>query len=217
MVDKSLIGVLEEAEVYLRDAYQAEAKKDLDGHGDFHFIGADFHLYFPLVELSGKGHTVKVKPVHLNQGEAQFVHDLKKWVESGPACLVGHELYLMRNPSKSGVGFFEAGNFYPDFILWVKKENRQWITFIDPKGMRNMQSLDHPKIRFSKTIQAKAAEYRHTSGSDEIILNSFILSTTKKKEIQWWAEDKLFAEHHVLFQNDYPDRYVQDMMERVLS
>ncbi len=30
------------------------------------------------------------------------------------------ELYLLRNLSKGrGVGFFEAGNFHPDFILWL--------------------------------------------------------------------------------------------------
>ena len=215
--DKSLIGVLEEAEVYLKDAGQAKVKTDLQGHGDFHFINVNFHLYFPLVELAGKGHTVKVKPVHLNQGEAQFVRDLKTWAESEPDNLQGHELYLLRNPAKSGVGFFEAGNFYPDFILWLKKDNQQWITFVDPKGLRNVQGLNHPKIQFANTIKTKGIEYQHTAGGGQIVLNSFILSTTKKKEIKWWAEDKLFAEHHVLFQNDYPDRYVQDMMDRVLG
>ncbi|QTR49571.1 DEAD/DEAH box helicase family protein [Candidatus Thiothrix anitrata] len=216
VTEKSLITLLEDAEIRLKNAKRADAVLDLKGHGDFHFIGADFHLYFPLVELSGKGHTVKVKPVHLNTGEAQFVRDLRQWVESKPDLLQGHELYLLRNQSKSGVGFFDAGNFYPDFILWLKKENRQWITFVDPKGLRNVQGLNHPKIRFAHTIKTYEDKYRDQADGQDIILNSFILSTTRKQEIQWWGHDATFADHHILFQNDLPNRYVEDMMERVL-
>jgi len=210
-----LITVLKAAEKRLKNAKRADAVRDLTSHGDFHFIGADFHLYFPLVELKGKGHTVKVKPVHLNQGEAQFVRDLTQWVDSKPALLQGHELYLLRNQSKSGVGFFEAGNFYPDFILWVKKDNQQWITFVDPKGLHhNTQGFEHPKIQFAKTIKTYEAKYQHTV-EQHITLNSFILSTTSKHEMNG-AEDKVFADHHILFQKDYPHHYVDDMMMRVL-
>lgn len=49
------------------------------------------------------------------------------------------ELYLLRNLSKGrGIGFFEAGNFHPDFILWLISGGRQLIAFVDPKGIRNI-------------------------------------------------------------------------------
>jgi hypothetical protein len=211
-----LVTVLQEAEKRLKAAKRVVTVRDLRGHGDFHFIGADVHLYFPLVALSGKGQLVKVKPVHLNDGEAQFVRDLQQWVDTKPALLQGHELYLLRNQSKSGVGFFDAGNFYPDFILWVKKDKQQWITFVDPKGLRNVQGLDHPKIQFAKTIKGYEAQYRQTAPEQSIVLNSFILSTTPRNEIAWWSHDQAFAEHHILFQKDYAERYVEDMLERVL-
>ncbi len=51
--------------------------------------------------------------------------------------------------------FFEADNFYPDFILWIKEENRQYITFVDPKGILMLGSLEHPKIKFAETIKNK--------------------------------------------------------------
>jgi len=35
-----------------------------------------------------------------------------------------------------GIGFFEANNFYPDFILWLLTEDRQYIAFVAPKGLR---------------------------------------------------------------------------------
>ena len=50
-----------------------------------------------------------------------------------------------------GVGFFEAGNFHPDFIVWLLAGDRQHVTFVDPKGIRNV-GVDDPKIRFFETI-----------------------------------------------------------------
>ena len=63
------------------------------------------------------------------------------------------ELYLLRNLSKGrGVGFFEAGNFHPDFIFWLILDDRQYIAFVDPKGIRNLGFSD-PKIQFFQTIK----------------------------------------------------------------
>ena len=53
-----------------------------------------------------------------------------------------------------GIGFFEAWNFYPDFILWLLVNEKQYINFIDPKGLRNRKGIDDPKIAFYKTIKS---------------------------------------------------------------
>ena len=59
------------------------------------------------------------------------------------------ELYLLRNLSKGrGVGFFEAGNFHPDFIVWLIADGQEYISFVDPKGIRN---LGHKTRRFDST------------------------------------------------------------------
>lgn len=76
------------------------------------------HLYQPLMYLQEK--VVDISPVPLNRGERQFVEDLKAFHENDGGFFAGKELYLLRNLSKGrGVGFFEAGNFHPDFILWL--------------------------------------------------------------------------------------------------
>ncbi|GAB4266256.1 hypothetical protein [Thermincola ferriacetica] len=65
------------------------------------------------------------------------------------------ELYLLRNQSRGkGIGFFEAGNFYPDFILWILYNGKQYITFVDPKGIRNM-SIVTLKSSFIKQSKKK--------------------------------------------------------------
>ena len=49
-----------------------------------------------------------------------FVEDLKAFHDGHADFFGTRELYLLRNLSKGrGVGFFEAGNFHPDFILWL--------------------------------------------------------------------------------------------------
>jgi multidrug transporter EmrE-like cation transporter len=45
---------------------------------------------------------------------------LKAFHDGASGFFVQKELYLLRNLSKGrGVGFFEAGNFHPDFIFWL--------------------------------------------------------------------------------------------------
>jgi hypothetical protein len=47
------------------------------------------------------------------------------------------------------VGFFEAGNFHPDFILWLLVGGQQHVIFVDPKGIRNLG----PTIRRSSSTR----------------------------------------------------------------
>ena len=76
------------------------------------------HLYEPLLYVDQK--IVEISPVPLNKGERRFVEDLKTFHDKESDYFAGKELYLLRNLSKGrGVGFFEAGNFHPDFIVWL--------------------------------------------------------------------------------------------------
>ena len=76
----------------------------------------------------------------LNKGECRFVEDLKAFHGGHADFFETRELYLLRNLSKGrGVGFFEAGNFHPDFILWLLTAGQQEVIFVDPKGIRNLR------------------------------------------------------------------------------
>jgi hypothetical protein len=191
--------------------------------GDGSFRGMDFntvqallfdrHLYRPLVHLK-KGE-VKVKPAALNEGEARFVEDLRAFHGAHPEIFAGRELYLLRNLSRGkGIGFFEAGNFYPDFIMWLLDGDRQYVTFIDPKGIRNLEGQDDPKIRFHETIKGIEREM----GDANVILNSFIVSNTPHEEVAFWLPTKGIArQRHVLFQDGSDTRYIGTMLEMILG
>lgn len=173
------------------------------------------HLYQPLLHF--KSDLVEVRPVSLNDGEKDFVVDLRKFYQEQTAFFEDKELYLLRNMSRGrGIGFFEAGNFYPDFILWLLIGGRQYVTFVDPKGIRNLEGKDDPKIRFHKTIKDLEARL----GDPEITLNSFIISNTPFAQVSWWADEMdkdEFTRANVLFQKDDQSTYIGQMLTSVTS
>jgi hypothetical protein len=119
--------------------------------------------------------------------------------------------------SKKGIGFFEAGNFYPDFILWLIVGKKQYVTFVDPKGLRQLDDGSaNPKVQFYRTI--KEIETRLADPS--VVLNSFIVSSTPYQQIPMWGEGMTkdaLRECHVLFQKDDRATYVQTMLTKVLG
>ncbi len=140
---------------------------------------------------------------------------MKSFYEDTPAFFAGKELYLLRNLSKGrGVGFFEAGNFHPDFILWLIAGERQFITFVDPKGIRNI-GFNDPKIQFYQTIK----DIERRLGNPSVTLSSFIVSNTPSHVMrQLWATDKPDMEaRNILFQEEDKAAYIGKMMQRIVS
>ncbi len=169
------------------------------------------HVYEPLLYLDQN--IVEVSPVPLNKGERNLVEDMKSFHDDTPGFFADKELYLLRNLSKGrGVGFFEAGNFHPDFILWLISGGRQFIAFVDPKGIRNI-GFNDPKIQFFQTI--KDIEQRLAEPS--VTLSSFIVSNTPSHVMRLlWAVDKPAMEaRNILFQEEDKTTYVGKIMERL--
>ena len=166
------------------------------------------HLYRPLLCLDSG--VLEVSPVPLNKGERRFVEDLMAFHEANPVRFEGNELYLLRNLSKGrGVGFFEAGNFHPDFILWQLVADRQHVAFVDPKGIRNI-GLTDPKIGFHETVK----EIERRLGDPNVILESFIVSNTASHVMrkQWGIEKSEMVKRHILFPDEDKDSYIGAML-----
>lgn len=165
------------------------------------------HLYEPLIQVSGA--SISVKPVALNDGEMRFVSRLKAWCAEHPQEFVDTPLFLLRNMSRGrGVGFFEAGNFHPDFILWRIHGQRQRITFVDPKGIRRLSWENEPKLDFHRTIREVEARIDDPAVS----MRSFIVSVTPAAEmaLHWNKTREEMATRNILFDED------PDYMERLL-
>ncbi|MFZ4079761.1 MAG: DEAD/DEAH box helicase family protein [Pirellula sp.] len=176
------------------------------------------HLFQPLLHLS-KSQLIEVSPVSLNDGERDFVLDLKKFHDEDKDFFKDRELFLLRNVSKRGIGFFEAGNFYPDFILWLLVGKKQYVNFVDPKGLRQLDDgSSNPKIQFFRTI--KDIEARLHKSDTSVILNSFIVSPTPYKNIPMWGEGMSMSDLqkcHVLFQRDDKESYIKTLLTKVVA
>ena len=187
----------------------------------------DRHLYFPLLcmrdkDANGKKflkdlHTneplIKFSPVPLNLGESVFVKHVREYYDKHKDdILKGKEVYLLRNESRKGIGFFEACNFYPDFILWVNEGERQHVTFIDPKGIRNLKGINDPKIQLYNLLKT---EVEPSLGDVNITLDSYIISNTAYDKVEFLGDYPDFKENHVIFQTE--DTYMDELFLRILK
>jgi hypothetical protein len=153
--------------------------------------------------------------VPLNKGEREFIEDLKAYYESGDPFLVDKRIFVLRNQSRGrGVGFFEAGNFHPDFIIWLKHGDRQHVVFVDPKGIRNLGQND-PKIQFYKTIKEIEARLADSA----IRLESFIVSNTPSYAMAslWGIDKAAMTTMHILFREEDKGTYVGALLREVVA
>ncbi len=165
------------------------------------------HLYQPLLYL--EGNDVEISPVTLNRGEFRFVEDLKAFHDANGSFFKTRQLYLLRNMSRGrGVGFFEAGNFHPDFILWLLEGDKQRVVFVDPKGIHHL-GKDDPKIRFHATIK----EIEQRLGDQSVTLDSFIVSNTPAvtMEMQWSMDRAELRQRNIVFQQD-ASSYINEIL-----
>ncbi len=190
--------------------------------GDLQASLFDTHLYQPVISVKQKSE-MQILPVSLNESEFKFVQNLMAYLnkshegqgEFAPAN-GGHsgvEFYLLRNQSKSkGIGFFEAGSFYPDFLLWKIEGDYQSIAFIDPHGLQHTGVRDK-KIEFHKTIK----NIQNRLEDKKVCLNSFIVTPSRYAHLRWEESIDELREKHVLFMNDNEHRYIADIVERMTA
>lgn len=171
-----------------------------DDSKEFPRIHFDRHLYTPLLIHKKEKDYITSIPPQLNEGEAEFILRLKDHLKFNQDKFRDEEIFLLRNLSQRGVEFFQTRGYYPDFIMWRRKKDRQTIVFIDPKGIRNVED---EKVQLHKNIK----ELEKTIGRKGIRLESFIISVSefkKIKEMYGYAkkDKKKLEQEHVLFMED---------------
>ncbi len=201
--------------IELRDKLADKSFRGLIPFGKLKLSDFSQHLYQPLIYFSND-EILKISPVALNRGEYDFVDDLKRFYSKSTKFFDDKELFLLRNQSRGrGVGFFEAENFYPDFILWIIQGDKQYVCFVDPKGLIRVHGFDDPKVRFHKEVK----EIQNKLGDPNVFLDSFIISNTLRADVNWWsggsASKRDFTKNHILFQKDEKDSYISNLLSVV--
>lgn len=190
-------------------------------------ISFDRHLYYPLLALEDKDAVpLKLRPLGFDaESEWMFVRDLEAFYHSpaGKEAIGARSLYLLRNADseKKGLGFALAGNFYPDFLLWLVDDatGQQWLSFVDPKGIRNLD-LSHPKLRLYKEVKTLESTLASQAkpGEPPLVLNAFVLSATRFADLLNVGDPAKKIEledRHVLFMEDGGASYLEKMFARM--
>jgi hypothetical protein len=177
----------------------------------------DRHLYYPLFAIEGDV-PLKMRPLAFDApSEVQFVRDLEAFYQSplGQQLIGKCNLYLLRNADNkaNGLGFALAGNFYPDFLLWLVDDatGEQWLNFIDPKGLRQM-NLNDPKLGLYKEVKV----LQEKLGDPKLTLNAFIVSATPFASLlNVSCKQSDLEERNVLFMPDGGQIYLKKLFERI--
>jgi hypothetical protein len=201
-----------------KDIYE----KDIATFPNIYF---DRHLYQPLL-YRDKNDSFRSVPAPLNDGEAQFVWDLRNHLHTNGSDYKDKEFYLLRNLTRGrGIGFFQSGEgeaFYPDFILWAIQGRNQWITFIDPHGLRYaMGGFNDPKIQLHQHLGGLQARLQSQTKEWDIRLNCFIVSTSCYEDLaESFGEGRHsredFEANNVVFQED-DSEYIKKLLTKAMS
>jgi hypothetical protein len=179
-------------------------------------VGSKQHLYNPLLHLpKGGKHALRIvtRPTALNEGELRFVLDLQQWLLNSPAMLADSEVFLLRNESRNGIGFFDIGGFYPDFMLWIVRGDAQWLAFVDPKGLGRISDLrGWSKLRLWETLH----EIEARNPGLEVHLDSWLVSVTPRLQAPIDLQDPAKSDgNHVVFQGE--SGYIERLFQGVLG
>jgi hypothetical protein len=180
-------------------------------------ISFGHHLYYPMFAIEGDV-PLKMRPLAFDApSEVQFVRDLESFYKSslGQQVIGKRSIYLLRNADSKakGLGFALAGNFYPDFLLWLVDDDtgQQWLSFVDPKGLRQM-NLNDPKLGLYKEIK----EIEIKLNDPKLVLNAFILSATSFSDLLNVTFKKSDLEdRNVLFMDDNYSVYLNKMFSKL--
>ncbi len=174
------------------------------------------HLYQPLFHLA-RNQQIRISPVALNESEAKFVDDLAAWCTHHPQ----REVFLLRNRAVTGLGFFQAANYFPDFLLWVQDGAQQHLAFVDPKGLHHFDRGD-AKIQFA-TREIPRLQAIVSRQNPHMRLHAFVISNTPFANLGWTDDTGTIVSKSaieqlgVLFQVDDATTYVDSLMRCVLS
>jgi len=173
------------------------------------------HLYQPLLYV-GKHAQIRMSPVALDKWEAAFVDDLAKWCRDHGD---GLDVYLLRNQAVTGLGFFQASNFFPDFLLWVHRHSAEQLVFVDPKGLHHYDRGD-PKVQFASREIPRLQKIISRQCAD-LSLHAFILSNTPFAKLRWSKDDNSLMSQAdmeqlgVLFQISDDNTYIGTLFDLI--
>jgi hypothetical protein len=184
-------------------------------------IVIDNSVFVPLL-LEKEG--IKISPPALNEGEERFLKGLRDYLDKHPEILDKYHIVLLRNEAREGVGFMlDWGEFYPDFVLWIREKNgnRIYIVFVEPKGLKMLGDvLNNEKVKF--LAEGLKETFKKQYENWQVEVKGFILSTTPYEELRRGQarikSKEEYEEKNILFLEDRDENrdWAEKFFKRVL-
>lgn len=135
-----------------------------------------------------------------NMGEKKFIDSLEHHISDG--MLEDYETIVMRNQANKGVRIPQVdGNFYPDFVIWISKDDTQHIILADPHGMvqgGKKSDLD----AMIKVNEDKESE------DDEVEIHSCLFARTKNNGNSLEKAKETVAEENDMDKSELRKKYI---------
>ena len=83
---------------------------------------------------------------------------------------------------------------------------------MEPHGLLR-EGPDNRKIAFAATVK----EIEQRLGRRDVVLNSFILSWTRRSDLLWGWSSEQYAQRHVLFMYEDQARYIEQLVGMICA
>lgn len=136
----TILKIAESSGIDIDNLYQRVNENEAQDLFEVQLKKIEQHYYRPLI-LSNSNkfkHTISV------ESEINFINRLEEYIQSGSNLLDGYEWWyfskLEEGTDKISIPYYDSvkqvyREFYPDFIFWMKVDDKYFIKFVDPKGL----------------------------------------------------------------------------------
>lgn len=158
------------------------------------------HYYNPIVYSSEKSIIQYFKNIITVESEIRFLNELSKELENENNVFEKFDWWgfskIQEKEDDIYIPYFDnQGNkgyrkFYPDFIFWLKKEEKYKIIFIDPKGIDiGIRNAKHKIDGYKKHLENVSFNYNGQQVENKLYLFNLDMPINFEDYKDYWSND----------------------------
>jgi superfamily II DNA or RNA helicase len=158
------------------------------------------HYYIPLI-LSEDEKIDYIRHIIKYKSEVKFISDLENYLSKSNNKFKEYDWWLFCKLDETldevYIPYYnplanKISNFYPDFIFWLKKEDKYFIIFVDPKGVQHVDwayKIEGYKLLFEEGTSQKTFDYNGLKVRIKLLLRTDDIASVPDEYRQYWFDD----------------------------
>lgn len=172
---------------------------DVESFRDLKIKNIAQHYYVPII-YSEKEKIEYIKHIVNIPSEVNFIKNLEKYIKNNTINSEWMFSKIDQSLDKFYIPYFYKQeniyrNFFPDFVFWIKKDNKYKIVFIDPKGISNAEyqnKIDEFEQLFYRENLPKVFNYKNFSVTFDLKLVTEDVNKIGEKYSKYWLNSEDF-------------------------